>query len=64
MRCTRAGGAPLLFFSWVPIVGDPLTLLAGAAGLSARTFTAWVLPGKALRYAVVLGLADALLGPG
>ena len=55
-------GTPLLFFSWLPVVGDPLTLVAGAAGAPFRSFALWVLAGKAARYAVVLGAARAILG--
>ena len=57
----RRWGAPALFFSWLPLVGDPLTLLAGAARLDLRLFAAWVTAGKALRYLAVLGFAEVVL---
>ncbi len=50
-----------LFFSWVPIIGDPLTVLAGTLKLDIRVFTFWVLFGKFLRYVLLLGVASQLL---
>ncbi|CAN5409935.1 YqaA family protein [soil metagenome] len=47
-------GAPVLFFSWVPIVGDALTVISGTLKLSLSVFTIWVLLGKGLRYVVVI----------
>ncbi len=57
----RRWGAPVLLLSWVPLIGDPLTLLAGAARVDLRAFCVWVTVGKASRYAVLLGLSRALL---
>lgn len=54
----RKFGAPVLFFSWVPVIGDPLTLAAGALNLNFYIFTFWVLTGKALRYAVIILTAE------
>ena len=53
-------GQVSLFFSWVPIIGDPLTAVSGAMKLDLRIFTFWVVLGKALRYVVLLGLAQQL----
>lgn len=58
----RRWGAPVLFFSWLPVVGDPLTVVAGALHLGLGRFSFWVLTGKLLRYAVLLGLVSLLLG--
>lgn len=55
-------GAPILFFSWVPIIGDPLTVISGALKVRLAVFTFWVLLGKTLRYGVVLGAASWLFG--
>ena len=58
-RTRRAGvllaryGAPSLLLSWVPLVGDVLVLLAGAARMPVRRFIAWTTVGKALRYVAV-----------
>ena len=49
-------GAPVLFFSWAPIVGDALTVVSGMLKLPLGVFSFWVLLGKALRYLVVVGL--------
>ncbi|SFX56746.1 YqaA family protein [Marinospirillum alkaliphilum] len=46
-----------LFLAWLPVVGDPLTLVAGVLRVHWLTFLLLVGAGKALRYAVVLGLA-------
>ena len=53
-------GSVALFFSWVPFIGDPLTVVAGAFQIHWQTFTFWVLLGKSLRYLVLLGLADRI----
>lgn len=43
-----------LLFSWLPIIGDAVCLVAGVAKLSlTRTFV-WVLIGKAARYTVLV----------
>lgn len=46
-------GYPLLLLSWVPIVGDPLTLAAGALRARFLPFLILVLIGKAARYAAL-----------
>ncbi len=51
-------GEPVLFFAWLPIIGDPLTVLAGVLRVHPLRFTLWVLPGKALRYYVILRGVD------
>lgn len=45
-----------LLLSWVPIVGDPLTMIAGALGVRLLPFLVLVALGKAARYAVVLAI--------
>lgn len=52
-----------LLFAWLPVVGDPLTFVAGMLRMHFGTFLLLVLVGKGLRYAVVLWLASRLLGP-
>lgn len=46
-----------LLLSWLPIVGDPLTLVAGLMRESLGVFLLLVLLAKAGRYAVVVALA-------
>jgi len=43
-----------LLFSWLPIVGDPLTLVAGMLRTPFFLFLPLVITGKALRYAVII----------
>jgi membrane protein YqaA with SNARE-associated domain len=51
-------GPIALFFSWVPIIGDPLTVVAGTLHMRLTTFTFWVLIGKVVRYALLLGIGN------
>jgi membrane protein YqaA with SNARE-associated domain len=51
-------GTPVLFFSWVPVVGDPLTVVGGILNVSLLNFTVWVLSGKLLRYLLILGIMN------
>jgi len=47
-----------LLFAWLPIVGDPLTMVAGILRVDLRLFLLLVTLGKAGRYAVlVVGVA-------
>jgi membrane protein YqaA with SNARE-associated domain len=46
-------GQPVLLLSWVPILGDALVAIAGAAKLSFAHFCFWVTLGKGLRYLVI-----------
>lgn len=52
-------GSWSLLLSWLPIIGDPLTLVAGVLKVRFRLFLLLVTTGKTLRYAVLLwfGLA-------
>ncbi len=43
-----------LLFAWVPVVGDPLTFIAGVMRIPFWKFFALVFIGKCLRYAVVI----------
>jgi membrane protein YqaA with SNARE-associated domain len=47
-------GAPVLFFAWAPVIGDPLTVAAGSLGIPVGRFLAWVTLGKAVRYYLVI----------
>lgn len=53
-------GAPVLFFSWLPVVGDPLTLAAGVLKVNPVAFLFWVVTGKAFRYWAILWGIGAL----
>jgi membrane protein YqaA with SNARE-associated domain len=47
-------GAPILFFAWLPFVGDPLTIAAGALRVNPYVFAFWVVLGKAFRYYILI----------
>ena len=51
-------GTPILFFSWIPIIGDPLAVVGGLMNVRLATFSFWVFTGKVLRYLFVLGIAQ------
>ena len=53
----RYGGL-ILLLSWMPIIGDPLTFIAGVLGYDFKKFSFIVLLAKGLRYAVLIFLAD------
>ena len=48
-----------LLFSWLPVIGDPLTMIAGAMRVNLALFLILVLAGKFVRYGA---LAGATLG--
>ncbi|HDZ07717.1 YqaA family protein [Pseudohongiella sp.] len=49
-----------LLFAWLPVIGDPLTFVAGVLRMRFSVFFVLVLLGKGARYAVVLLLASQL----
>ena len=52
----RYGRASLLF-AWLPVVGDPLTFIAGIMRVPFGIFVVLVAIGKAVRYAIVIAMA-------
>ncbi|HNX75770.1 MAG TPA: YqaA family protein [Candidatus Rifleibacterium sp.] len=46
-----------LFFAWVPVIGDPLTVMAGVLRVRLHWFLILVTAGKFLRYVVISHLA-------
>lgn len=54
-------GVYSLLFSWLPIIGDPLTFIAGIMRISFWKFVVLVALGKGLRYAVVIAVAMGFL---
>lgn len=52
----RRYGSPLLLLSWLPIVGDPLCVAAGWAGIRLLPALLFIALGKGLRYALLLYL--------
>lgn len=51
-----------LLLAWVPVIGDPLTLVAGALRADWRWFLLLVGAGKAARYGAIAGLHAAWTG--
>lgn len=49
-------GKITLFFAWVPVIGDPLTIIAGFFKLNFKKFLIIVSIGKIFRYVVVAWL--------
>jgi membrane protein YqaA with SNARE-associated domain len=55
----RFGGWTLLL-SWAPIIGDPLTFIAGVLRYNFKRFSLIVAVAKGTRYAIVIFLASSL----
>jgi len=56
---TKFGGW-ILLLSWAPIIGDPLTFMAGVLRYNVKYFTLIVAAAKGIRYATVIFLASSL----
>ena len=52
----RKWGVPALFFTWMPIVGDPLALAGGYLQLPLWRSLIWIFVGKFVRYGVLIWL--------
>lgn len=50
----RKYGQPVLLLSWLPVIGDPLTLAAGLLRMPWLPFLVFVTIGKAARYALLV----------
>ncbi|MCK5542252.1 MAG: DedA family protein [Desulfobacterales bacterium] len=46
-------GVYSLFFAWVPIIGDPLTVVAGVLKINILLFFSLVTSGKLVRYIII-----------
>lgn len=60
-RYFQRWGVYTLLFSWLPVIGDPLTIIAGAFRCHLLPFTFWVLLGKIVRYLIIFGVASSLV---
>lgn len=54
-------GPAILFFSWLPIIGDPLTFVAGLLKYDFKKFTAYVILGKMIRYLIVVLVVSGII---
>ena len=52
-QCFVKYGMFVLCFAWVPIIGDPLTVMAGVFRVRLRWFLILVTSGKFMRYVVI-----------
>ena len=61
LQAVRQYGAPILLFSWVPIVGDSFCVAAGWLRLNPWTSSAFMAAGKFARYVAIayIALPDA-----
>ena len=53
-------GGPVLLFAWLPVVGDPLCLVAGWLRIHPVAAALYIGIGKGARYAIVLLAVDAI----
>ena len=53
-------GVYSLLFAWLPVVGDPLTLLGGVFKVRLSLFVLLVSIGKALRYGFIIAVASGI----
>ena len=60
-RLYRKYGRYSLLLSWVPIIGDPITIVAGVLREPMLSFVLLVTVAKIARYVFVVGLASFLL---
>jgi membrane protein YqaA with SNARE-associated domain len=54
----RKFGLWSLVFSWLPVIGDPLTIAAGFLRVQFAPFLVLVALGKAARYAILIGALE------
>ncbi len=54
-------GSFVLLFSWLPLLGDAITVVAGVLHLDLRVFTIWVLIGRLARQIIVVLLATHII---
>lgn len=54
-------GGLALFFSWLPFVGDLLTVVAGVLHTDMRVFVFWVLLGRVVRETLAVALASQVI---
>jgi membrane protein YqaA with SNARE-associated domain len=53
-------GGWILLLSWMPVIGDPLTFIAGVLRYDFKWFALIVAVAKGTRYAIVIFLASSL----
>ncbi|MDA0664129.1 MAG: DedA family protein [Proteobacteria bacterium] len=58
----RRFGSWSLLFAWLPVIGDPLTFVAGILRVNFWVFVILTGTGKTARYAVIAVFADRIFG--
>jgi membrane protein YqaA with SNARE-associated domain len=53
-------GAPILILSWLPVVGELLTVVAGLARVRLSAFSFWTIIGRTLRMIGLVHLSFAI----
>ena len=56
LKYSRRYGSPILFFSWLPIIGDIFCAVAGWLGFRLLPTIIFITVGKSVRYALLLTL--------
>jgi membrane protein YqaA with SNARE-associated domain len=56
-------GSPLLFFSWLPVLGETITVAGGVLCIPLPIFSFWVLFGRAARYIILLWAVTQSIRP-
>lgn len=54
-------GSYILLFSWLPLLGDAITVVSGVLHLDLRVFTFWVLLGRIVRQTIIVLLAAHII---
>lgn len=54
-------GAPILLLSWLPLIGDAMVLVAGAAAIHPVRFLLWVAVGRTARYLLLVAVATGAI---
>jgi membrane protein YqaA with SNARE-associated domain len=55
-------GGYLLLLSWMPVIGDPITFVAGVLRYNLRRFILIVFIAKGMRYALLIWLSQSYFG--
>ncbi len=58
-RITQRWGNWSLLLSWLPIIGDPITILAGVLRINLTLFVAVTFPLRFFRYLFIVGIFNA-----
>jgi len=56
----KYGMLVLIIAPWIPFVGDPFLIVAGASGMELKKFLFWVSAGKIIKISAVIMFGEAL----